>query len=71
MVSSCTEDVKRLEVGGLPQMQTQAGAALVVLGPAVVEDSRWGVRDDPAAVVAVENIVVVATSEHQQLIWKR
>ena len=58
-VVGTTEEVKRLEVGGLPQMQTQAGAALVVLGPAVVEDSRWGVRDDPAAVVAVENIVVV------------
>ena len=59
-VVGSTEEVKRLEAGGLPQMQTQAGAALVVvLGPAVVEDSRWGVSDDPAAVVAVENIVVV------------
>ena len=43
-VVGSTEEVKRLEVGGLPQMQTQDGAAVVVeapvLGPAVVEDSR-------------------------------
>ena len=62
-VVGSTEEVKRLEVGGLPQMQTQDGAAVVVgapvlVGPAVVEDSRCGVSDDPA-VVAVENIVVV------------
>ena len=44
-VVGSTEEVKRLEVGGLPQMQTQDGDAVVVgapvvLGPAVVEDSR-------------------------------